>query len=685
MRRFMAIIAGSVLLAHSMADASEEPSSLHPPIPLLDAGGQSVLETGEPISTMRSCGSCHDTGYIAAHSYHASAGRNERFAMGTLPGRRAWDYSPGSFGRWNPLIYRYLSPPGDTTLDLGTAEWIQTQGWRHVGGGPAVTGHGDVPLDRQNTVSDASSSVEPDAEVLDPTTRTPHGWDWQASGTVEMNCFVCHVASPDNRARKAELAAGRFQWANTATLATTSVVADKNGGWQYQSNAFSADGTVAADALRLQEPTSQNCGLCHGQTHHGSEPLKLELSLDSWSMATKGQVFSPQRMFESAANLKDKQELSRPWDVHAEALLECSSCHFALNDPASYEPPRRDRPKHLRFEPRRLSTKEYLIRPSHQFAKGQTAQGTIARHLDGTMRRCDDCHDAGAGHDWLPYREAHFARLSCEACHIPETKAPAVRDVDWTLLSPDGEPSIRWRGIEGDVQDPTSLVTGFRPVLMPREDLDGKRRLTPHNLISAWYWVDQGPVPRPVRLADLKAALLVDGEYHPDIAAALDANRDGRIEPDEHVLDNDEKVRAVEQRLVSVGVQNPQIQAEVQPYELHHGVGPAKWATRECNECHSRDSRQGEAFVLASYAPGNVIPKPTGDAVSGFTSAPKIAGDGQVVLQPSTRDADLYVLGHDHWPWVNAFGILSVIGVVFGVVVHTTLRVRAGIRPSARQ
>jgi hypothetical protein len=249
-------------------------------------------------------------------------------------------------------------------------------------------------------------------------------------------------------------------------------------------------------------------------------------------------------------------------------------------------------------------------------------------------------------------------------------------------VSPDGEPSIRWRGIEGDVQDPTSLVTGFRPVLLPREDVDGKRRLTPHNLISAWYWVDQGPVPRPVRLADLKAALLLDGEYHPDIAAVLDANRDGKIELHERVLDNDEKVRAVERRLVSVGVQDPQIQAEVQPYELHHGVGPAKWATRECGECHSHDSRLGEAFVLASLAPGNVIPKPTG---LGFTGVLEFTNDGQVALQPSTRDADLYVLGHDHWSWVNVFGVLSVIGVVLGVVAHTTLRVRTAVCAKTRE
>ena len=51
---------------------------------------------------------------------------------------RAWDTSPGLFGKWNPLQYRYLSPEGDEHFDLGTPEWLMTVGVRHVGGGPAV-------------------------------------------------------------------------------------------------------------------------------------------------------------------------------------------------------------------------------------------------------------------------------------------------------------------------------------------------------------------------------------------------------------------------------------------------------------------------------------------------------------------------------------------------------------------
>ena len=136
----------------------------HPPITLFDAEGKNVLDTGRPVSTMRSCARCHDTQYIATHSYHVSLGSDEVVSPGMIPGQRPWDWSPGAFARWNPLFYRYLSPRGDHRGDLTKAEWIATFA-RHVGGGPA-----------------SSADSNPNAGV-------------------EMNCFLCHTPHPDNQAR----------------------------------------------------------------------------------------------------------------------------------------------------------------------------------------------------------------------------------------------------------------------------------------------------------------------------------------------------------------------------------------------------------------------------------------------------------------------------------------------------
>lgn len=163
----------SLLIAGMMAAglAAAEDASLHPPIRLLDAAGTNVLESGRPVSPMRTCAGCHDTAYIESHSFHAALGHDERTAAGFVEGGRPWDYSPGPFGHWDPLDYRYLTPPGDERLDLGLADWVSLFGARHVGGGPARLGHAGRPLDRPSL--SASGDLNPDAVVLDPRRGSP--------------------------------------------------------------------------------------------------------------------------------------------------------------------------------------------------------------------------------------------------------------------------------------------------------------------------------------------------------------------------------------------------------------------------------------------------------------------------------------------------------------------------------
>ena len=125
--------------ARGAAATQAQASPIHPTFALLDAEGDNVLESGKPVSTMQTCGECHDTEFIASHSFHTSVGLDGMAAPGEVPNGRPWDTSPGLFGRWNPLTYGYLTPPGDELLDLSTAGWIMQEGARHAGGGPAVT------------------------------------------------------------------------------------------------------------------------------------------------------------------------------------------------------------------------------------------------------------------------------------------------------------------------------------------------------------------------------------------------------------------------------------------------------------------------------------------------------------------------------------------------------------------
>jgi thiosulfate reductase cytochrome b subunit len=628
---------------------------LHPIFPLLDSEGKNVLETGNPVSTMQTCGACHNAEFIASHSFHTTLGLED---FGNPTSGRPWDTSPGLFGKWNPLTYRYLSPEGDTRPDLTLPEWLMTFGARVVGGGPAE---------------------ETDLFVDD-------SWNWEKSGTVEMNCFLCHTENPNNTARVSALQAGDFQWANTATLLNTGVIVPASDGvYTYNPEAFTPEGDLSTKKFSVQDPTNDNCAQCHSLAHTDlTTPLTLtSCDLENWTTATTGQIISPQKLANTGLNLTNKDTLTRSLDVHAERLVQCTDCHFSLNNPVYYQSSSEDVPEHLTFDPRRLEIGEYLQQPDHQFARGQSAQGTVASELKGTMRRCESCHDAANTHDWLPYAETHFEAVACESCHIPEMYAPAIQTSDWTVLTLAGEPNTTCRGVEGEPGTVTSLITGFQPVLLPRQNIDGQTQLAPYNLITAWYWVyGEEENTRPVRLEDLQAAWLKDGAYAPEILAVFDENQDGFISSTELVIDNAQKEAAVRERLTALGLETPQIAGEIQPYSINHTVTTDEWAIKDCQTCHGANSRITQAMILAPKLPGDVQPQFVRDANTLTNGELSTAPDGTLVYTPVTAENDLYVLGHDSVTWIDWAGIIFFIGTVAGVSVHGGLRYQAARKNS---
>lgn len=656
------VLAAFILISPSIAQEgaanSEIPANnenlMHPNLALLDVDGRNVLQTGKPVSTMQTCGTCHDTTFIASHSVHADAGLS--LIGQSVENGRAWENGAGWYGSWSPLLYRYLSNEADNIIDLGTAEWLQTYGLRYVGG---LVG-------------------TPSTESLDTRLIDAEGnlvtWNWAVSGNLEMNCFLCHLDNPDNNARISSIEAGQFAWASTATLNNTGLVSQTAEGYSWNASAFDTAEQVLASNLNLGAPSNENCGQCHGLVHSDARSSLVfdATAANQWTTWTTGQVYSPQRISNSGMNISDKNELGHSWDIHAERAVNCVDCHYALNNPMFFVESEDSRPEHLVFDPRRMEIDEYINRPLHQFANGGYAYSDTFSEFERAERSCESCHDAVSTHEWLAYPERHISALACETCHIPTLYAPALETVNWTVLNTDASPILSYRGLDNSSNP--ALITGYQPILLPQTQPDGSTKIAPFNLISSSYWV-YGEPARPVPLRYLEAAWLANGVYQPEILVAFDANGDGSLDSSEIVLDTDAKISLIQGRLAAAGLENPRIVSEVQAYAIHHNVTAGENGISECSNCHSEDSILSHNYYLGA---GNL----------GVASPMLIAGGG-AVLNGSIQNIDnllyyqanfalepqeLYILGKSSVSWVDWLGIGLFLATFVGVLLHGGLR-----------
>ncbi|MFH1468002.1 MAG: hypothetical protein ABIO70_26685 [Pseudomonadota bacterium] len=509
-------------------------------------------------------------------------------------------------------------------------------------------------------------------ERLRRATGARHVGGGSRAATVELDCFLCHLDGADVTARRATLAAGQPAWAATATLANTGLVEPAEGDtWRWREDTITETAAASIARLPLQTPTAEACGACHGAVWTSPEPLQLDLSAACSS--STGQVFSGQRISDSALPLAGKEDLTRPWDVHAEHLLDCAACHPAPNDPTFFFEPRARRPAHLRFDARRPAIGDFLERPSHQLAKGRSVQAHVADSLDDSMRRCEDCHDATREHAWLPRRGAHLKSLACEACHVPRVYAPARESLDWTLPTPEGQPRQRWRGVQGDPEAPDALFTGFEPLLLFREDPTGPR-LYPTNLTTVWFWVqgEDGAQVDPSVVASVAAPA---GAWDPALLAMLDADHDGAISDDEAALTDPEAVRWLQSALTAAGVPSPRVQGELRPFGLHHGVVGGPWATRTCDTCHVNGvSQLHRSVALMRHAPaGAPLSLERLDGLS-LPGAIERRDDGAIVYTTTGHDLGLYLPGGGSEGWVDRLGFLALLGALAGAAGHGGLR-----------
>jgi len=399
-------------------------------------------------------------------------------------------------------------------------------------------------------------------------------------------------------------------------------------------------------------------------------PLTISADIDKRHNTERtGQLISPQKLVNSGLNIAGKETLNFPFDVHSDRVVGCVNCHYSLNNPVYFRQRPESQPEHLVFDPRRMSSGEYLLRPLHQFAKGKSTLGLAAVDSENSLRRCESCHDAGQVHEWLPYKQRHFTSLACEACHVPKLFGPGLQAVDWTMLDHDAQPLRQYRSVAGDPEAVDSLIEGFRPLMLPRANAAGDFRLAPFNLVTSWYWLSGEPA-RPVSRELLERAILHEGGYHPDLLTALDDDGDGDLSGTELRLDDETGVNAVKTRLQAVGLSQLKISSEITPFSISHNVVNGQRATKKCTNCHSADSLLDVSYVLSEYRPGDVPPQP--GSIEGIKLSGELVADpdGSASFSASTKKAGFYIIGLHGEKWADVLGWLMFLAVLLGVSGH---------------
>ncbi len=664
---------------------------LHPRILLLDKDGNKVIESGNPVSTRKTCGKCHDYDFISK-GFHFQQGRLQFSAdhvkkSGLSP---SFNSSPGMFGKYCAMPNRQI-PPLDVKsiedFEMGVPEWVRSCGVCHPGGGVAET---DDKGRRMDTV-DPSTTKKFDIYYhwVDPMKGELLEWDWRESGVVEIDCFMCHSDKINREMRDEYIREGYFDEVVNASLTGTGIVIEDedSGELVYNKSMFDKQGFLKEGVLEPKKPGVNNCGKCHGFAVFGDKIRHIDPFYGAHDVkrGTKkmGRIWAPGKIAEFdvhyAKTVKHKHDF--PWDIHAAKGLTCVDCHYSLNNPEHMKT--EGKKPHLRYSPPPLTYKEHLRKPDHNFAKGHTIPETVRDDLDYSMRGCTSCHDPTANglHSWLPYAEHHFKRLECETCHIPEKHFWAYQQVDITASD---RPIAKARGVKGYFHDPNAEVTCFEPLYMTKREKNGLEKILPVNTVSALLWIDEERGGRPAFQRELTKALFTRDKnyqkiYKPEVIKAFDKNNDGKLSRDELKLDTKEKYELVESLMKKAGLKEPKLELQVVPFGLNHNVVNGKHALRDCTECHSPSSRLLAPKEVYSYVP----PVEDYNFMCELCKSDHEVDDksilayqnGKIMYKSAALLNGFYIIGATHVALVEIIGWLSVFGALCFAIGHGGLRI----------
>ncbi|MDG2221321.1 MAG: hypothetical protein P8L85_08080 [Rubripirellula sp.] len=613
-------------------------------ISLYDVNNRKIQpDSTTPYSPMNTCGRCHDYDSIA-HGWHFNAFQTESVA-----GRAGepWIWTDPKTGTQLPLSYRNewktLYRPGE----VGITPWEMTLHFGdRVPGGNMGIGQArsqpseqqaseqqatEQPLAEETAVASDPDAVASDAAVIDPAAgepdRAPLSPRWPFTGTLEIDCMVCHAVSGayDFEQRRLHIRQENFAWAPTAALRLGVVQGrassikddadpDDDATQQkipqvtYDVSRFNPDGSVFMDLVR--KPSTNACYQCHSNrtvTADGIEPrwvhdqdVHLRAGMDCVDCHRNGIDHHIVRGFEGE---------DHPSGVAVETL-SCRGCHLGAEE---------GQDESIALRPGRLGSP----RPLHV--------GLPPLHFEKLS--CTACHGG-------PIPKAEAAGIMTSLSHglgekghrtgeeLPRLKAPVY------LPGDDGEVGphrAMWPAFWGELKDgkvtplaPSQVYDATRRALRVRKDfrdevlnaklssselkeLLGEQRA---KLDQEWSNQEQSQV-------DVAASEKGRQQFNQKVYAALLAIED-ELKVDQAVYVSSGFVygKGTEEDTVNKIEVDDSRATSMIAWPMAHQVRPAGWSlgATGCIECHSEDGKffssnvsaigpgpdQGEPVTMAS-------------------------------------------------------------------------------------
>ena len=508
-------------------------------------------------------------------------------------------------------------------IDLTTFEWINVgprdpEGITSPTCGSCHPGGGGLEYDRDGRRYDTRLQAEPSlAQRLD---GDYYQSQWDKTGVVEADCFVCHLPDYNFPERTRQLKMLNYKWASTAASGIGQVKGFVRDGQKptvtYNKRLFNDDGKIVLDLA--YPPPAQNCVFCHGI----SDVKKRGFS---WNDRVNH-------------------------DIHNLQGLNCAHCHQAIED-----------------------KKLGITKTNHNFAKGDENVSTVRDDLDYVnFKTCRQCHEEGymgaprPAH--LSIRPNHLDKLACEVCHIPALHRAGFEGFDVTTGMMVNYPKM--------LPEPGAKMVGAEFTWQPAFQRDEHGKLWPVNRFNSVFFTNQDKdgILYPLFARELKKGfekakpqLKPKNPKKPElhtpeqIKIALTAltetlkgnKRFQQVKPYFHKggmvyhLDNKGEVVAEEDHTWA---------GHLEGFNINHNVAPAGLALGAggCGDCHSTEAHMFKGQIVTDLF------GPDGKPLT--ISSGKLFG-----CQPWA-----FYVNQFHQTYLSPYVAILLMVLVFGLVLHYT-------------